>query len=98
TRRERQREIPAPEQRAEPRRGSVWITIRRRILKRPLPHSEQVFNEWLMRVRVSAESAQTTDDVVKRAFEFQAARGFEFIRSEHGSHERFDVAIGARED
>src|SRR5262245_44649394 len=77
-RRNRQSEIPSPQQRAEPRRGLIRITVRRRMLKRRLPHPQQIFDEWFVGVRIGARRAQATGDKMKWPFEFDSARGFEF--------------------
>src|ERR1700676_1130213 len=72
TRDERESKVPAPEQRAQPRRRLVRITVRRRMLKWTLAHAQQVFDQGPMRVRVRAQRAQGTGYVMKRSFELSA--------------------------
>src|SRR6266480_1865981 len=55
--------IPAPQQGAQPWRSPVWVTVRGRILKRPLAHALKVFDQRLVRVRVGAKGAQTAYDI-----------------------------------
>src|SRR5262245_60062795 len=97
-RRDRQSEIPSPQQRAEPRRGLIRITVRRRMLKRRLPHPQQIFNELLVGVRIGARRAQATGDKMKWPFEFYSTRSFEFVGMQNLAQHRLDVPAGSSED
>src|SRR6266850_1787669 len=88
---ERERKIPTPQERTEPGRSSVGITVWRRILKRPLAHPLEVFGQWLVCVRVGSKCTQAAHDVLKRPFELKTLCSLEFVRSEDGSQQRLDV-------
>src|SRR6266404_789534 len=90
--------IPAPEERAEPWRSSVGITVRCRILKRPLAHALQVFGQRLVCMRVSAKRAQAADDILKWSLELETICGLEFVRSENGPQQRLDVPVSRSKD
>src|SRR6266550_7403253 len=86
--------IPAPEQGAQPWCSPVGVTVWGRILKRSLAHALEVFDQRLVRVRVGAEGAQAAHDILKWTFELKTLCSLEFVRSQDGSQQRFNVAVG----
>src|SRR5262249_59773691 len=61
-------------------------------------HPKQIFGERFMSVRVGGGHAQTTGDEMKRPFEFDSARGFEFAGMQRLTQHLLDVAAAIRKD
>ncbi len=47
---------------------------------------------------VGAKGAQAAHDILKWTFELKTLCSLEFVRSQDGSEQRFDVAVGRREN
>src|SRR5215813_6451802 len=68
------------------------------MLKRRLPHPQQIFNERLVGVRIGARRAQATGYKMKWPFEFDSARSFEFAGMQNLAQHPLDVPAGSSED
>ncbi len=72
--------IPPPEQGAHPRSGLIGVSLRRRIIKRRVPHALEVIDDVHAAIGVGAGGAQSRNRERKWPFEFVATSQPEPVR------------------
>ena len=94
-----QREIPAPHQRAHPRRFFVGIAVRRRILKQAVAHAPQRIHQRpaSSHIGVRSEGPQRANHELQRALQELATRDHELLAVQQHAQHALDVAASSRE-